>query len=302
MKKVMSILLAAWAFLLIGLFSVQICSAEMPDKIDLGNINTDGLDRCLLAIVNEPNLLERIDQRNFFNKDYVYLYLLRMTLNKARQFIPYDVNNPAIISDANKPINLITSLCLDDSRVYFWNALDDRDVIGWASIQISGIINMKTAIEPKLTVWIVPHMDKATSFTMNWIESVKQKSAASKALMKLAVDNDIEDINNDIEQLHGKIKSKANRFHNVKIVMSGNIFQLEINLISERQPQYGGMLPTPLWIPAEIYIDYSDVNTLHGNTSIQNNIIKEDGVLKGWDTSLPFWPPKIEEKGKETPN
>jgi len=260
---------------------------RIPEEIDLGDINKEVLDRCLLAIANEPNLFERIDQRNFFNKDDVYLDVLRKTLNIASQFIPYDINNPAIFSDVNKPDYLKASLCLADSRVYFWNALNDRDVIGWASIQISGIINMKIAREPKLTVWIVPRLNKTTSFVKELNEYSKQRSDALKALIKLALDTDIKDTNNDIEQLLGKIKTNTNRYHNVKYVMSGNIFQMEINLIeNESQSLSGGMVPPA--VPAEIYIDYVGGNKVR--------------VLNGWDTSLPFWPPKTEDNKKESPN
>ena len=276
MKIIMSSVLMGWAILLIGLLPIKNISAAIPDAIDLGNINKEGLDRCLFAIAIDPNMLLKIDQRNFFNKDDVYLDVLRKTLNSTHQFIPYDVNNPAILSDVNKPKNLIASLCLDDSRVYFWNTLDDRDVIGWVSIQ--GQQEWETSSEPKLMVWIIPHWDKSTSFVKDLNEDSKQSSVALKALMKLALDIGIEDTNNDIEQLFGMIKTKANRYHNVKIVMSGNIFQLEINLIT------------------------GDGKLQPGNSRIFGLISKEDRVLKDWGTGLPFWPPKVEDIEKDSSN
>ncbi len=255
-------------------FPVKIVS--IPDKINLGDINKEVLDRCLLAIANEPNLFERIDQRQNFKKDDMYLDVLRKTLNNASQFVPYDINNPAIFSDVNKPADLKASLCLADSRVYFWNALDDRDVLGWASIQ--GSQEWETTREPKLTVWVIPRLDKSTSFINSWNELATQTDINSrKSLLKLALDLDIKDTNGYLEQLMGSIETKTNRNHNVIIVTSGNVLQLEINLLS------GDGIPRP------------------GKFRIDGIWPGEGEVLK-FMPILPFWPPKTEDNEKESPN
>ncbi len=279
-------------------FPIKIVS--VPNKINVGNINKEVLDCCLLAIANEPNLLGRIDQRQNFNKDDICLDVLRKTLNNASQFIPYDVNNPAIFNDVNKPADLKVSLCLADSKVYFWKILDDRDVLGWASIQ--GQQEWETTMEPKLTVWVIPRLDKSTSFINSWSELAKQTDINSrKSLLKLALDLDIKDTNGYIEQLLGRIKSRTNMYHNVKMVVSGNVFQLEINLLSgDGKSLYGGKPRFGGFFPATIKINSGDDKNISGNNNAPDNIQKDERVLKDWSISLPFWPPKIEEKGKET--
>jgi hypothetical protein len=268
MKTIISFILVIWAILLVGLPFVQKSEAAMSKAIDLGKINAEGqLDRCLLAIATDPNLLKKIDQRNIFNRDDVYHDVLRKTLDNASKFIPYDINNPANLNDANKPTNLMVSLCLADSRVYFWRSLDDRNVIGWISIQ--GIQEWRTNKEPTLTVWIVPQLNKTTSFTENWRELAKQKNITSKkALMKLALDIDVADANSDGEQLRGRIKVKTYENHSVRLFMSGNIFQTEIMLLSDES------IGKP------------------GKPGILGPIQEGEGVLKNLPISLPFWPPK----------
>ena len=98
----------------------------------------------------------------------------------------------------------------------------------------------------------------------------------------------------------GKIKTRSNSYHDVKITISGSIFQLEINLIEDLPG--GGKIRMPSVIPAEIYIDYGDWTTMNGNISMPDNISKEEKVLKDWDINLPFWPPKIEDIEKDSSN
>lgn len=267
MKIVTSNVLMVCGIILIGLFSVQICSAVIPDRIDLGDINKDELDSCLLAITNEPNLLKRIDQKQNFISNNVYFDELKRTLNSASIFISYDVNILENLSDVNKPANLTVSLCLADSRVYFWNTLADHAVIGWISIY--GNSQLTKTNEPKLTVWIIPRLSKSTSFVSSWTELAKQESIISKkSLMKLALNLDIEDVNTDIEQVYGKIKNKGNQY-SVNIVTSGNILQAEIMLLYDGGIHMSGGKPSML------------------------------SILKFMPTDLPFWPPKIGDKGNE---
>ena len=226
MKINKNYILMIWIVVLFGLLFIETSSATTPKAIELENINNEErLDSCLLAIAIDPNLLQRIDQKQNFINNKVYFDVLQQTLDSASKFISYDVNIPENLSDMNKPSNLTVSLCLADSRVYFWNTLADHDVIGWISIY--GNSQLTKTKEPKLTVWIVPRLDKtSSSFVRNWRELAKQENNISKkSLMKLALNLDIEDVNTDIEQVQGKINKKGSKY-SVKIVTSGNIASL----------------------------------------------------------------------------
>ena len=128
--------------------------------------------------------------------------------------------------------------------------------------------------EPKVTVWIIPRLDKTTPFTMNWSEYAKQKDVTSKkGLVKLALTVDIIDINSIGEQLHGKVKD--GRFHHsVKILMRGNILQTEIMLRTDEKEGW-----------------------LARKDPVGKNIFKD------YPTAFTFpWPPKIEDHEKESTN
>jgi hypothetical protein len=271
MKTIMSYVLMIWAILLVGLLFVQKSEAAMPDAIDLGNISAEGkLDRCLLAIATDPNLLKKIDQKQNFNSIAVYRDVLRETLDSASRFIPYDINKPANLSDVNRPANLTVSLCLADSRVYFWKALVDRNVIGWISIY--GNHALPKTNEPKVTVWVIPRLEKSTSFTGNWSEDAKLKNITSKkSLMKLALNIDVGDANSIGDQVLGKVKVKAWENHSMKIFTSGNILQAEIMLISD---EGGGRVLKP----------------------------EAERILNDLPITWPFWPPKEDKKKESSPN
>jgi len=274
MKTIMSSILTVWIILAIGLLSVQTSEAAIPEAIDLAVINPEGqldcniIDCNLLAIATNPGLLKKIDQRKIFNSDDMYRSVLNKTLDIASKFVPYDVNEKA---------NLTVSLCLADSRVYFWNALYDRNMIGW--IDIPGQQEWGTNWKPKMNVWVIPRLDKISAFTRNWSEYTQNKNVTlTKALIKLALAVDIEDTNSIGEQVHCKVKIKAKENHSAKIFMNGNFLQAEIMLLSDEQKGRPTKYPaSEMFIPGE-------------------------GVLKDTILILPFWPPKIDDIKKDSSN
>ena len=157
--------------------------AAMVQKLDIGDLTVEGqLDRKLLAIAADPSLLKKIDQKRNFKSGDAYDDMLRATLDRARALLPSLVGEDGAT-------NVTVALCLADGRAYFWKSLGDRDVLGWIPINVvAGRVSKTT----RMTVWIVPRLDKESAFAKNWREDGKAKNAASvKALMKSALDVDV---------------------------------------------------------------------------------------------------------------
>jgi len=254
MKTVTSYVLTVWAILSVEFLSVYGSEATILGVPDLGAVNSGLLDPRLLAISHDPSILNRIDQRRIFTSDDMYRDLLHRTLARARKLIPKAVEHGTS--------KFIVSLCVADSRVYFGNKLGDRDIIGWISVQ--DITERKTG-EPKVTVWVVPRLDKNSPFVRFWIEHAKQNNGTSMgAFIKSALDIDMADVKKDNgEQVRATLKAEDGN-HHVKICMSGNVLQVEIMLLSDER------VGRP------------------GKPGIQEGV----RMLKEMPRILPFWPPK----------
>jgi hypothetical protein len=254
MKIITNYIIMIWAIVSLGLLPIHGSEATKPKAaLNIGNIENGKLDRELLAIAADPNMLHKIDQRQNFKNDGAYLDILLTALDQANKLIPNAVNKYG-------SENITVSVCVADSRVYFWNALDDRDVIGWISIpELDGEITEN----PKVTLWIVPRLPSENRFAKNAREdAMRDRVALKTALIKSVMDLDIVDAETcDKEQVCGTIKLKGDK-HKIKVCTSGNIMQAEIMLS-----------------PDGIVDGYAIVEV-------------GKGVLKDIPRVLPFWPPK----------
>ena len=226
--------------------------AAMVQKLDIGDLTVEGqLDRKLLAIAADPSLLKKIDQKRNFKSGDAYDDMLRATLDRARALLPSLVGEDGAT-------NVTVALCLADGRAYFWKSLGDRDVLGWIPINVvAGRVSKTT----RMTVWIVPRLDKESAFAKNWREDGKAKNAASvKALMKSALDVDVAGPKQDKGKVRGSAKF-GRKSHVVQVYVSGNVLQAEVELFSV------------------------------GSGRRRSKASISPSVLNMFPTSLPFWPP-----------
>jgi len=240
--------------LLLRLPTVHGSSTSMPPNPSIGDISAEGiLDRRLLAIASDPSLLKKIDQKVNFRRAEVYSRYLQKSLDCARRFVPDVVGR-------NGATNVTASVCLADARVYFWCALDDRDVIGW--VPLWGFCKI-SAEKKKIVLWVVPRLGRETSLAKKWRERVRNDDASSAAtLIKAGLNVSIVDpakVNG--RQMQG-IVEVAGDSHRVKASTEGNVLQTEIMLHPNQRPVRPG------------------------------KPIMDGSVLKWHPIGLPFWPPE----------
>ena len=209
----------------VGLLSACGGRTGMPDRPDVGNLSGGKqLDRNLLALANDPSLLQKIDQKKNFNNEDAY----RGVLQKAMDLVSKSM--PAVLKENGAP-NLTTSVCVADSRVYFWNALGDRDIIGWVS---TPDITDNTMEIPVLTVLVIPQLQKETPFVTHWREDTKEGDLSStRALVRTALDIDVMNAQaGDGQQVRWTTRVDDEE-HRVTICRSGNVLQVEMGLLPD---------------------------------------------------------------------
>ena len=76
------------------------------------------------AIVRNPKLLWKLDQRYVFSIDKFYGVTLKHAIKASGHFLPYVFYT----ENTNK---LITALCVIDKKVFFWLPETDQNLVGW---------------------------------------------------------------------------------------------------------------------------------------------------------------------------
>lgn len=199
-------------------------------SLDIGkSAQGDLLDMKLMRIANDPNLIKLLDQENNFNKKDVYIEVRSQSMEAMSKILPK-------VFGIDDKEGIEVSVCVADSRTYFWRTLDRYVVFGF--IPLEGFDGSPKK-ENEVFFWVLLKENSEGDFAEQWRNNVKDKSQA--AILDL-VDNSmgIEIANpmmDDVGVVTGDIVVGGEDL-SVKLCVSGNVLQSVVKVTNDSKSSY----------------------------------------------------------------